>query len=187
MSPRCKDKGNTKKSFHGANLVTFSFFTLSLRHENSFYHFRKHLPRTRHSRHLPAATAHHAIPAAYRRPLFQRVATTIQLVAESPPLRPIYPQLPRKQSVAATGKSGFAYADVGNDDLLHLISDSFLMGKDSHGADCCRSLLSYPFFQDIKVMRQSLACISQFIFPVFHRVLSDNIGDVLHGDKRNLL
>ena len=57
MSPRCKDKGNIKRAFIQQTRLFFPVFTLSLPNENSLYCFRKHISRTRHSRHLSAVTA----------------------------------------------------------------------------------------------------------------------------------
>lgn len=58
MSPRCNDKGNIKRVSIQQIRCFFPVFTLSLLHENSLYHFRKHLPGTRHSRYLSAVVAH---------------------------------------------------------------------------------------------------------------------------------
>ena len=43
---------------------------------------------------FPAVTAYYSFSITYRRTLFQRVALIIQLVAESPALRSVHPQLP---------------------------------------------------------------------------------------------
>lgn len=73
MSPRCKDKGNIKRAFIQQTRLFFPVFTLSLPNENSLYCFRKHISRTRHSRHLSAVTAHYPFSVTDRRTLFQRV------------------------------------------------------------------------------------------------------------------
>ena len=45
--------------------------------ENSLYHFRKHLPGTRHSRYLSAVVAHDSFSVTHSCPLFQGFATII--------------------------------------------------------------------------------------------------------------
>ena len=71
MSPRCNDKGNIKRVSIQQIRCFFPVFTLSLLHENSLYHFRKHLPGTRHSRYLSAVVAHDSFSVTHSRPLFQ--------------------------------------------------------------------------------------------------------------------
>ena len=57
------------------------------------------------------------------------------------------------KAIPLRAKNNFSRINVGNDALLHLLPDSFYMGKDSPGIDSRRSHLSYSFFQDVKVMR----------------------------------
>ena len=161
MSPRCKDKGNIKRAFIPQTRLFFPVFTLSLPNENSVYCFRKHISRTRHSRHLPAVTAYYSFSITYRRTLFQRVAPIIQLVAESPALRSIHPQFPGKQGNTAPRQDYLPCADVGNDALLHLFPDSASMGENPSGTNSGRrhQLAHWHISTLIKLL------------PIFRRIL----------------
>lgn len=153
MSPRCNDKGNIKRGSIQQTQLFFPVFTLSLPHENSLHCFRKHFSGTWHSRHLPAVIAYYPFLIASRRPLFQGLAPTIQLVAESPALWSVYTQLSRKQGNSSSRQNYFARINVGNNGLLHPFPDPFFMGKDSSGRNSNRGHLSYSLFQDIEIMR----------------------------------
>lgn len=182
MSPRCRYKGNTKSDFHSAT----SLFFLLLQHENYLHHHRNRFIGTGHTGHIPAFAAHHPFSATDGCALFQRLSPSLSMVAESEAPRPLYPELSRKQSHPFASQNRLITPHVGHHALLHFLSDSAGLGQDHPVSDSCRSHLSYTLFQDIEEVRQSVSCIGEFIFPMLHRVLTDHIGHIFHGDERDL-
>ena len=65
----------------------FDFFTYFCRRENSLYHNRVNRIRVGYHRHLPAASAHHAVAAFSGGALFPFFAPIIQLAAQPPLFR----------------------------------------------------------------------------------------------------
>ena len=105
------------------NLATgvafFDFFTYFCRRENSLYHNRFDRIRVGYHRHLPAATAHHAVAAFSGCALFPLFAPIIQLAAQPPLFRSLYPQFSRESRHTSARKDRIGQPAVADDGLLH--------------------------------------------------------------------
>ena len=105
------------------NLATgvafFDFFTYFCRRENSLYHNRVNRIRVGYHRHLPAATAHHAVAAFGGGSLFPFVATIVRLAAQPPLFWQLYPQFPGEPRYTSARKDRIGQSAVANNGLLH--------------------------------------------------------------------
>lgn len=135
MSPRCDT----------AKVRISSLFSLPLRHENPMHCSWQSLAGIGHSGHLPATTAHHALPVANSRPLLPRLAPPVQLAAEAEAARSLYPQFPRAQGHTAPCKDNLRRTDVAHHPLLRLVPTTHALAQSLTSFACYRHQLAYTF------------------------------------------
>ncbi len=108
MSPRCSV----------TKVRISSLFSLHLWHENPLYRFWKPFAGAGHCRHLPAAAAHHAFPAAGGRALLPRFAAPVPLAVTAKAAGALHPQLPRTQVHISPCQNHLRQPDVAHHPLL---------------------------------------------------------------------
>ena len=110
--PGTKDKQKScRTAFPGPEFVLF------LHREDFSRHTGLRGVRAGCRRHLRAAAAHDAVPAAGRGPLGSLLAAALRVASGAPLFRRVYPQLPRKPRHTAARQGRFHSPNVGHDAL----------------------------------------------------------------------
>ena len=108
--PGTKDKQKScRTAFPGPEFVLF------LHREDFSRHTGLRGVRAGCRRHLRAAAAHDAVPAAGRGPLGSLLAAALRVASGAPLFRRVYPQLPRKPRHTAARQGRFHSPNVGHD------------------------------------------------------------------------